>query len=311
MNTLDFTYLLENPDTITPEQTSALNEVVKEYPYFQAARALYLKGLKNQDSFLYNNQLKKTAAYTQDRTGLFDSITSENFNQTAISEQIKAQEEQLRDMPVHDLIDISAELDAEEIAKANQVLSSDFFIPKEQPQESIEDNDIQATEKKLQIGKPLEFTKSETHSFSQWLKITSFNKIDRTENSDSPAEKSNTPEEIKLDSKPTQFVTFSEAQEDSEDPDRIRRLELIDKFIETNPKIKVKSPEEGFKKQDLQSDFQPNESLMTETLARVYVEQKNYQKAKQAYKILCLKYPEKSGFFADQIRAIVKLQENK
>ena len=51
------------------------------------------------------------------------------------------------------------------------------------------------------------------------------------------------------------------------------------------------------------------ESLMTETLARIYVEQKNYKKAIQSYKILSLKYPEKSGFFADQIKAIKKLQE--
>jgi len=51
------------------------------------------------------------------------------------------------------------------------------------------------------------------------------------------------------------------------------------------------------------------ESLMTETLAKVYLEQKNYKKAIQAYKILILKNPEKSGFFADQIRAIEKLQD--
>ena len=55
----------------------------------------------------------------------------------------------------------------------------------------------------------------------------------------------------------------------------------------------------------------PSEALMTETLARVYVEQKNFKKAKQAYRILSLKYPEKSGFFADQIRAVEQLEENK
>jgi len=46
------------------------------------------------------------------------------------------------------------------------------------------------------------------------------------------------------------------------------------------------------------------ENLMTETLAKVYLQQNNYHKALQAYKILSLKYPEKSGFFADQIRSI-------
>jgi hypothetical protein len=52
-----------------------------------------------------------------------------------------------------------------------------------------------------------------------------------------------------------------------------------------------------------------SETLMTETLARIYLEQKNYEKALQSYKILSLKYPEKSSLFADQIKAIKKLQE--
>ena len=51
------------------------------------------------------------------------------------------------------------------------------------------------------------------------------------------------------------------------------------------------------------------EHLMTETLARIYVEQKNYERAIQSYTILSLKYPEKSGLFADHIKAIQQLQE--
>jgi hypothetical protein len=49
---------------------------------------------------------------------------------------------------------------------------------------------------------------------------------------------------------------------------------------------------------------------MTETLARVYLEQKKYQKAIQAYEILILKYPEKSAFFAQYITDIKILQQN-
>ena len=48
---------------------------------------------------------------------------------------------------------------------------------------------------------------------------------------------------------------------------------------------------------------------MTETLAKVYLEQKKYKKALQAYRILSLKYPEKSGFFADRIKAVEKIQQ--
>jgi len=52
------------------------------------------------------------------------------------------------------------------------------------------------------------------------------------------------------------------------------------------------------------------EELMTETLAKVYVKQKKYNKALLAYKILSLKYPEKNSFFADQIKEIKKLKQN-
>ena len=51
-------------------------------------------------------------------------------------------------------------------------------------------------------------------------------------------------------------------------------------------------------------------SIMTETLAQIYLEQKKYTKDIQAYEILILKYPEKSSFFADRILDIKHLQQN-
>ena len=43
---------------------------------------------------------------------------------------------------------------------------------------------------------------------------------------------------------------------------------------------------------------------MTETLAELYVKQSKYKEALKAYKVLCLKYPEKISLFADQIKFI-------
>ena len=89
MNQNELTYILQNPDTISKEQTEALKIVLEDYPYFQSARAVYLKGLKNQNSYKYNQELKTTAAYTTDRSILFDFITSESFLQNEISQNIK------------------------------------------------------------------------------------------------------------------------------------------------------------------------------------------------------------------------------
>ena len=94
-----------------------------------------------------------------------------------------------------------------------------------------------------------------------------------------------------------------------EELERKKKFELLDKFIENNPKIvpKESNPKVNIKES---TKIDKNE-LMTETLAKVYLEQKKYKKAIQAFKILSLKYPEKSGFFADQIQAVKKLQKEK
>ena len=47
--------------------------------------------------------------------------------------------------------------------------------------------------------------------------------------------------------------------------------------------------------------------IVTETLAKVYLEQGHYEKAKAAYHQLSLKYPQKSSLFASQIELIDQL----
>ena len=82
---------------------------------------------------------------------------------------------------------------------------------------------------------------------------------------------------------------------------------LIDKFIANAPKMMVSKSDEN--QEDLTQKQQFDEqTLMTETLAEVYFKQGKLVKAKNAYEILALKYPEKSGFFADQIRKITNVQ---
>ena len=54
----------------------------------------------------------------------------------------------------------------------------------------------------------------------------------------------------------------------------------------------------------LQTSITDNDYLTTETLAELYIEQGHYERAIQAYNILCLKYPKKSGLFANRIKEI-------
>ena len=264
MNSSQYTYLLQNPDSINTLETQQLEEIASEFPYFQSARALLLKGLNKTNSYKYNPTLKKTAAYTIDRRVLFNFITSPLFiNKTLPKVEL------LEDIEIIDVETIKVLHNNKKTTVASEVKEIESI--KIQKKET--DEGTQKATKVLQIGKPIPFNSTEPHSFNEWMQLISQKPIVR--------------EEKKKD-----------------------KFSVIDKFIESNPKIK------RVDKNAINFDISPessaeNDSLMTETLAKVYLEQKKYENAIKAYRILCLKYPEKSGFFADRIKAIKILQRNK
>jgi len=284
MNPQELAYLLENSASVTSEKTAELETVLKKYPFFQAARAIHLKGLYTKESVAYNSNLKRTAAYTVDRSVLFDFITSKNFNQDRIALQIKKQEDFLNNITVFEPQEVfgNKSIAIDEAIKMKKDESDKVMDPylferasKSQEVEEVNEETLEV-EAPAELGTPLNFENSEAHSFSEWLRLTTAKPIER------------------------------ESEENVKSRDR--KFELIDDFIAKSPKIK---PSKASNSSNVALDRTvPPEALMTETLARVYLEQKNYKKAIQAYKILILKNPEKSGFFADQIRAIKKLQEN-
>ncbi len=308
-----FTNILQQQSLVN-DDIDNLKQIINKYPYFQSARALYLKGLKNTDDFKYNQALKTTAAYTTDRSILFDYITSESFLQNEVSKYIKqntvhlnAIEVEAQDISVNKSVIIDDAL-KREIENSKPILDPALFQPiqtvhkievsKIANLEHLNDNStIEETTKKetaktkktlplnettLNLGKPLEFNKNETHSFNEWLSLTSVKPIKRDE----------------LIINENAKTTLNRAE----------KFELIDQFISKNHKLEPTKETSSHNIAKAQM-IQP-EALMTETLARIYLEQKNYKKAIQSYKILSLKYPEKSGFFADQIKVIKQLQDN-
>ena len=112
----------------------------------------------------------------------------------------------------------------------------------------------------------LDFSKKEMHSFSEWLAITKVSKINR----------------LKVDEK-----------------------KLIDNFIDLKPIIKVNKDKKFFQPiENARKSLEENTDLITETLAKVYLAQGHFEKAIYAYEKLKLKFPQKSSFFAKQIKII-------
>lgn len=131
----------------------------------------------------------------------------------------------------------------------------------------------------LQLGKPLKFDESEKYSFNEWLRLTHFKPIDRNDNL-------NEKTKLKPSEKTTKIVNFITASKDKELPKK-------EFFSPTNTALKSSTI---------------NNNLMTETLAKVYLEQGHLEKAITAYEILSLKYPQKSSLFANQIKAIKQIK---
>ncbi|QYJ67186.1 tetratricopeptide repeat protein [Flavobacterium litorale] len=285
MNTKEYITLLNKPYSTTERQTLELENILSEFPYLQSARTIHLKGLYNQDSFRYNTELKKTAAFTTDRSVLFEFITTENFKGIDKT-QFEEAEKTLSEIPVVASETVVPDTNKLEesikrtVEEAEEEIISETETVTSTPENSIDVNST--TKEKLAIGKPIPFTEKETHSFSEWLQLSKITPIVREEKTTNPPQT-----ERGLDTK----------------------LDLIDKFIEANPKITpVKNTSTS--NTPTTSNSNNDSSLMTETLAKVYLEQKKYAKAIQAYEILILKYPEKSVFFADRIADIKIVQQN-
>ena len=223
MTIQEYINIVQKPQTVSEDQTFALNQIIEEFPYFQSARAVHLKGLKNKESFKYNQALKTTAAYTTDRSILFDFITSDTFNQNEISDYIKQNTAYINDLPVtaEDIsVNKNTSLDdsfSAQLQELKDVINPDLFQPKQTEADSKSEtvdskSENQTPEQILNIGKPLQFDKTETHSFNEWLKLTTFKPIDR---------------EIPSSNKEIVDTTI----EEESDNERDKKFDLIDKWV--------------------------------------------------------------------------------
>jgi len=277
-------------DDVSIEQ---LDHYTEEYPYFQTARILQVKKLKLLKDFSFHETLKKTAVYTPDRSILFRYLNPEKIS---LSTTLEATQEFKAPEPLEKL-------------NQNDTYNSRTSII---PGVPLEDNTPNLTEQNHSPREP-----SHLRQQVDEQEYVSQPKIKKIENpSNLPFEKTPSNEEPNINQKEN---TITDNYKPSRNTTENRQLDLINKFIDTNPKIppvqKTKPETEqeqtpaitpepvqtSINKMEQQFD---NQSLMTETLAKVYTEQGLYEKAIKTYRILILKYPNKSSYFADQIKYI-------
>ena len=273
MTVKEFIEIIRQPYTISSAQARELDEIVKEFPYFQAARVLQLKLLHSEGNYRYSKALKLAAVHVTDRTVLFNFINSKDI--------------------IPDFSTIRS--DFERISKAHE------------RKEAVEDN---APPKVSYIdNSPRNFRPTLPDPIFE-EKIIPDELINHQELTDLFVPKTEQPTlkpEMPIWSPPPPADDPTPAHYQSDTV--AEKFKLIDKFLENNPKIEASK--DYISNVNLADEVKGDErKLMTDTLAQVYVNQRKYKQAIQAYQILILKNPKKSAYFAAQIENIKKLQQN-
>jgi len=222
--------LMEGKIPYTQETLSGLSNLIKEYPYFQAAYLLYTLNLQRLNNTYTSLDVHKAAIYVPDRKKLFFQVEAGIFEPERI--ELLEKETQWMNSP-------------------SQLI--DAFLSQEE------------------------------------------------ENPES------TPATIDY----VPYLFFSDTTENEETPP-LKYQDIIDKFLEEDAISPIKinlrpANESGKEMQKSIPELPKDDGAISESMAKIYIRQKKYDKALEIIRKLNLIFPEKSRYFADQIRFLEKL----
>ncbi|MBO73296.1 MAG: hypothetical protein CMD35_06750 [Flavobacteriales bacterium] len=304
MNKEVFNHLLKNPAHVDPKHKSDLKKLVDNFPYSANIRLLYLSSLLNDADVLFEQELKKTAAYISDRSVLKKIISKPLSKDAYIIEESK-----MKVLSGEDKSNENLECNQENIGKVNQkeIEGENTVEEKENKSEEITQEKKSSQEKEFNRSE-----KSKNQSLKELDDLIISSAIGASISLDIDKISTEIKEEVQEEGTKS-FLEWIKASETKEirsnlSPKEKERKEfrekaevLIDQFILNQPKIKPKtefySPENMAKK-----SIEDSQAMVTETLARVYAEQGNMAKAKSIYEQLILKNPEKKSYFASLIK---------
>jgi len=257
-----------NSELLGTSCVSELDALVKDHPYFQAAWMLLAKAKYKTNDASYQKVLSRAAARVYSREQLYDFIYE----------------------PFAEVIEPSTTAEKKETEKPEAVEVKAEKSSATQPKEA----------EGIQAPKPIKKEDGEEIKSKEDLRAIVKERLAAIEE-----EKSKSKEE-----KTTEAPKESSGAQASQQPvsvDKAKRSkdEIIASFIKQNPSVRKPkdddySEELQIAKQSLDEQF----DFVSETLALIYVKQGHKSKAKKIYNQLILKYPEKSSYFAAQIKKI-------
>ena len=283
---------IKNP-LVIKNNTEDLNFVLNQFPYCQTVQLLYAQNLKLNNAILFEQQLKKAAVYCTDRHQLFnqlnmffevEKIIKDNVVDNNASTETKIETEKPKFQQLEQPIKTEQKEEIEIFEKdyISQAISSSILLETSNYELLNEEIDeINAIKPNTANQKEDDdFNDKTPHTFNDWINY--FNKEKITSSSKQEKNK----EEIPKNS--------------------VAKIDLIDKFIQENPKIQPKKTEFYSPVNMARLSVVDDYEIVSETLALIHVNQGNYQKAISMYEKLSLKNPKKRSYFAIQIKNLTQ-----
>ncbi len=286
MNRNDFNRFISGGALPGPGDLEGIRELTDLFPWFHAAHLVLLRGLKENADVRFESQLRSSALSVSDREVLYHYL----FMQTAEPE-IKAVAE-AEPVVIHEA---EAQVEPEPEPEAEpEVISAEAAVTA-----------VVTTREEL-IAE-IEARLAEMASASATVLELDHDSQPEPESEPEPEQPAESVEPPPDEEELLEFIGDEEPVA-PEPEQKLTPADLIDRFIMTSPRIERMTPAAEQQVKDMaEPSTEEQGTFITETLARIYVNQGYYFKAINIYEKLSLKYPEKSAYFASRIEKIKEL----
>ena len=261
---------IQHPEALNRDTLYELRTLVARYPYFQSLRLLYLKNLYVLHDINFGAELRKAVLYVSDRRVLFYLIEGDRY---ALHPHTSAHA-------------VGKELEKEPSIDRTLSLIDAFLATVPEEHSQITELDYAMDYTAYLIRDDEETNETDTSSTIP----TEVPKLRGQDLIDGFIRQSETEEGISLklpkEDNPLLLPLIEEETDEVEEETAVVADETL------------RSAVEGTEQDD---------SCFTETLAKIYIKQRRYDKALEIIKKLSLNYPKKNAYFADQIRFLRKL----
>ncbi|MGL5317769.1 MAG: hypothetical protein ACRC9Q_03640 [Bacteroidales bacterium] len=259
-----------------------LRKLTETYPAFTAARLALTKRLQLAHHSEFIQYVQQTVVLLSDKKQLFEVLADEHMGWNEVFGMIRKKEQEISNKP---------------ITTTDALLLIDSFLNRDTRSNDEKPAKEYATHT-TPISDSIEELELEKEVQSSYAALNYVNQLLSEPAEESP-ESNNPLEHQDLIDK---FISISD--EDNHFRSALAGAKQESEYLDDYP-------EESESQSDATPASEPSEDdLLTESLAKIYIKQKRYEKALEIIKSLSLKYPKKSVYFADQIRYLELLIAN-